>query len=45
MWVYYSHEAYNTGDEVTSGSTRVQALWMLEKQNDEWVVTHIKEHP
>lgn len=45
MWVYYSHEAYNTGDEVTSGSTRVQALWTLEKNTaGDWVVNHIKEH-
>ena len=45
MWIYYTSMGYDANGNNTSGSARVQALWMLEKQNGEWVVTHIKEHP
>ena len=37
--------AYDKDGEVTCGSWSILSRWELEKKDDQWVVTSIKEHP
>ena len=45
IWVQYSSAAYDKQDECTYGSWDILSRWELEKVEDKWVVTSIKEHP
>ncbi|MBQ2703934.1 MAG: hypothetical protein IJF58_00135, partial [Clostridia bacterium] len=45
IWVKYSSEAYDKDGEVTFGSLGILSRWELEKKDNQWVVTSIKEHP
>jgi hypothetical protein len=45
IWVKYSTEAYDKDGEVTFGTWDVLSRWELEKTDNKWVVTSIKEHP
>ena len=45
IWVKYSSEAYDKDGEVTFGSWGILSRWELEKKDNQWVVTSIKEHP
>ena len=45
IWVKYSSEAYDKDGEVTFGSWCILSRWELEKKDNQWVVTSIKEHP
>lgn len=45
IWVKYSSEAYDKDGEVTFGTWDILSRWELEKVEDKWVVTSIKEHP
>ena len=45
IWVKYSSEAYDKDGEVTFGSLDILSRWELEKKDNQWVVTSIKEHP
>ncbi len=46
IWVYYTSETYNHDGVLVRGSSKVPALWKVEKgDNGTWTVTQIKEHP
>ncbi len=45
IWVKYSSEAYDNAGEVAFGSWDMLSRWKLEKADNKWVVTSIKEHP
>ena len=46
MWVYYNQEGLTKDNGVSTGSWKIYALWLLEKdQNGEWYVADIKEGP
>lgn len=46
LWIEYDQQAYGEDAEVVSGSSDIQSLWTVEKdENGKWVVTNIKEHP
>ena len=45
IWVKYSSEAFDKDGEVTFGSWGILSRWELEKKDNQWVVTSIKEHP
>ena len=45
IWVKYSSKAFDKDGEVTFGSLGNLSRWELEKKDNQWVVTSIKEHP
>ena len=45
IWVKYSSEAYDKEGELTYGSFNILSRWKIEKKDNNWVVTSIKEHP
>ena len=45
IWVKYSSEAFDKDGGVTYGSWDILSRWELEKKDNQWVVTSIKEHP
>lgn len=46
LWVYYSHEAFDSEGHTVTGSWDIQSLWKVEKDDTgTWVVVQIKEHP
>ncbi len=46
IWVYYSEEAIDSNGDTVSASSRCEALWKVEKNEDGvWEVVSIREHP
>ncbi|MCD8006462.1 MAG: zf-HC2 domain-containing protein [Oscillospiraceae bacterium] len=46
IWVYYSMKAINSDGDTVSASSRCEALWKVEKNEDGvWEVVSIREHP
>ena len=45
MWVKYSTQAFDINGDITYASWDVLSQWELEKKDNNWVVTAIKEHP
>lgn len=45
MYVKYSYIAYDTNDELITGSSDVISKWYIEKKNNRWKVVDIEERP
>lgn len=46
VWVYYSYEVYDEKGDLASGSWKVPALWIFEKDEaGSWKLIYVKEHP
>lgn len=46
IWVYYSMEAIDSNGDTVCASSRCEALWKVEKNEDGvWEVVSIREHP
>lgn len=46
LWVYYSSKAVDFNGNTVCASSKIPALWKVEKDdNGEWVVVQIREHP
>ena len=46
IWVYYSMEAIDSNGDTVCASSRCEALWKVEKnENGVWEVVSIREHP
>ena len=45
IWVKYDEEQLDSSGNIVSGSWRIISRWKIHKENGEWKVVDIKEHP
>lgn len=45
LWVGYSHNMYDSEGNLLSSSVVSKSLWYINKENETWKVTSIREHP
>lgn len=45
IWVKYDEEQLDSSGNIVSGSWRIISRWKIHKEDGEWKVVDIKEHP
>lgn len=45
IWVKYDEEQLDSSGNIVSGSWKIISRWKIHKENGEWKVVDIKEHP